>query len=333
MTAISELAALLGDVAGAGQVYRLLSPFAGRYVIALSVCFGSAARSLGRLADTLSRYDDAVRHFEDALVANARLGSPPWVAHTQYDYSRMLFQRAEAGDSEKVFALLDKAERTARELGMKSLGQKADVLRQSVGVPCTPTIKVSQEPAAAPPSSLFRREGEFWTITYGGTVVRMKDAKGLRYIAVLLRDPEREFYAGDLLGSITERAGKSIEGDLGPVLDSTGRVAYKQRIEELRDELEEAEANNDIGRAEKARTEIDLLAHALSGAIGLSGRQRRTGSSSERARLVVTKAIKASLARIDHAHPALGRLLANSIRTGTFCSYRPDPGTLVVWTL
>lgn len=333
MITLAELVTLLGDARAAGRVYELLSPFERRYVIAFSVCFGSAARSLGRLAATLSRYGDAARHFEEALAANARLGSPPWIAHTGYDYARMLFQRAEAGDREKALALLGKAEKTARELGMKSFAQKAEMLRQPVRISSTPTIETDRDLASAPTANLFRREGEFWTLAYGGTVVRMKDAKGLRYIAVLLRDPGREFYAGDLTAPITEVGEKSIEGDLGPVLDSTGRAAYKQRIEELRDELEEAEANSDIGRAEKARVEIDFLARALSSAFGLGGRHRSTGSSSERARLVVTKAIKNSLERIGREHPALGRLLASTIRTGTFCSYRPDPGTPVVWTL
>jgi non-specific serine/threonine protein kinase len=118
---------------------------------------------------------------------------------------------------------------------------------------------------------------------------------------------------------------------LGPTLDSSARTAYKHRHEELQDELEEAEANNDSGRIEKARAEIDSIAQALSSAVGLGGRRRLAGSSSERARLTVTKAIKASLVRIDREHPALSQLLASTIRTGIFCSYRPDPRWPVIW--
>jgi hypothetical protein len=159
----------------------------------------------------------------------------------------------------------------------------------------------------------------------------MKDAKGLHYLAALLRNSGQEFYAGDLLGWAAARAGLSLEGDLGPTLDSSARTAYKHRLEELQDELEEAEANNDSGRIEKARAEIDSIAQALSSAVGLGGRRRFAGSSSERARLTVTKAIKASLVRIDREHPALSQLLASTIRTGIFCSYRPDPRWPVIW--
>jgi hypothetical protein len=36
---------------------------------------------------------------------------------------------------------------------------------------------------------VFRREGEYWTIAYEGQVIRLHDAKGLVYLARLLRQP------------------------------------------------------------------------------------------------------------------------------------------------
>ena len=56
-------------------------------------------------------------------------------------------------------------------------------------------------------------------------------------------------------------------------------------------------------------------------------------SAAERARLNVTKSIKAALSKIGKNHPALGHYLATSIRTGTFCSYTPDPTHPISWTL
>ena len=40
---------------------------------------------------------------------------------------------------------------------------------------------------------VFRREGDYWTIAYEAAVVRLKDAKGLRYLEPLLRHPARSF--------------------------------------------------------------------------------------------------------------------------------------------
>jgi hypothetical protein len=185
---------------------------------------------------------------------------------------------------------------------------------------------------------LFRREGEYWTVADQKIVVRMRDAKGLRYIAALLRHPGRELYAGDLIAASGDASGfgeppRDSLGDAGPLLDDKSTDAYRARLAELRDQLEEAEANNDTGRAAQARAEIDFLARELSSAIGLGGRRRRAGAAPERARLVVTKTIRASLKKIERDHPRLGRLLARTIRTGTFCSYRPDPDSPVVWQL
>src|SRR5262249_1204499 len=109
-----------------------------------------------------------------------------------------------------------------------------------------------------------------------------------------------------------------------PILDAPAKAAYQQRLSALRDELVEAERNNDPGQAERARTEMDAITEQLAAAVGLGGRDRQAASSSQRARSPVTKVVKAALNRISDHHAALGRHLTMSIKTGTFCSYAPD---------
>ncbi len=334
---LAEVVTRLGDDRRAATLYELLRPFGARCVTAgAAFCSGSVERSLGLLAGTLSRMPDAARHLEAAIAANERLGSRPWVAYAEHDYARALLAAGAPGNHERALVLLARAERTARELGMTALAERTQRLRATAPPGAHPPER-ERAAAEAGDSGLFRREGEYWTIAYAGTVVRMKDAKGLRYIVELLRHPDTELHAQDLIASITRPAvGATVRatgGDSGPILDAAARDAYRQRLEDLRDELAEAEAHNDTGRAEKARGEIDFLARTLASAVGLGGRERRAGSSSERARLVVTKAIKASLQRIGRDHPALGRILTSSIRTGTFCSYRPDPRAPIAWDL
>jgi non-specific serine/threonine protein kinase len=65
----------------------------------------------------------------------------------------------------------------------------------------------------------------------------------------------------------------------------------------------------------------------------LQGRERKQSSHSERARLAITKSIHRGIDKIRELNPALGRHLANSIRTGYLCSYTPDPENHVVWRL
>jgi hypothetical protein len=46
---------------------------------------------------------------------------------------------------------------------------------------------------------VLRREGDYWTFAYDAAVVRLKDAKGLRYLEHLLRHPGRSFHVAELM--------------------------------------------------------------------------------------------------------------------------------------
>jgi len=176
----------------------------------------------------------------------------------------------------------------------------------------------SEEPAAA---NTFRRDGELWQLSFGGEAVHMPDLKGLHDLARLLAAPGEEIHALDL-GSGAD--GAALQGHAGELLDDEARAAYKARIDELREERELAEAANDTVRAERAQEELDAIADALGSAYGLGGRARKAGDQAERARSAVTWRIRSAITRIEAVHPALGRHLKNSVRTGTFCSYTPE---------
>lgn len=184
---------------------------------------------------------------------------------------------------------------------------------------------------------IFRKEGEFWTIVYDNTVIRLRHSKGLAYIAFLMAHPGREFHVTDLAPFAERRitAGKHATGNSteevepkssnsGPALDLTAKSAYRKRLHELRDELEETKSFNDLGRTSKIEREMEFLSRELSRAVGLGGRDRRPGSETERSRLRVTNAIRFALKKVMKQYPALGRYLANSIQTGNFCLFKPD---------
>ena len=195
----------------------------------------------------------------------------------------------------------------------------------------------------ASPGAVFRREGDYWTVSWRGNVFRLKDAKGLHYIAHLLANPGRQVPARDLAaaGTAPRNRGASIDpggtptdlGDAGALLDAQAREQYRRRIGELRGELTEAVERNDTWRAARLRSELESLADQIAAAVGLGGRNRKAGSHSERARLMVTKAIKAAIARIRAGDALLGRHLATSIKTGNCCAYDPGPVPSVSWLL
>jgi tetratricopeptide (TPR) repeat protein len=185
----------------------------------------------------------------------------------------------------------------------------------------------------------FRREGAYWTVIYNGRLFRLKDSKGVRYLAQLIEKPNRELHVFDLIGAEPSDIGETAAGhtrttlgDAGVALDSTARLAYSSRLEDLKSELEEAERCNDIGRVARARTEMEAIANHLAGAFGLGGRARKAASNSERARLAVHKRIKAAIEQIRSIDGELGRHLALAISTGNFCCYKLDPAQPVNWT-
>jgi hypothetical protein len=200
-------------------------------------------------------------------------------------------------------------------------------------------LATSAAPAAAEPAMVFRREGDYWTVAFGGRVIRMRDAKGLGYLARLLRHPDREFHVLDLLATGASRAGararedglRPATHDAGAVLDEPAKHAYRERIAELEAEIEEARRWNDLERTARVEGELDALNRELAGALGLGGRDRRAASDSERARASVSKAVRSAVRRLEDQHPELGRHLAVAVHTGTFCSYEPDPRVPVVW--
>ncbi len=181
---------------------------------------------------------------------------------------------------------------------------------------------------------VFRKDGEYWTIVYERQAIRLKDAKGLHCLAQLLRNPGRELHAMDLIGAGSAAAGDAVVGeaaavgdlgDAGKALDARAKAEYRRRLEDLRNELAEAERFNDAGRIEQARAEIEAISGQLSASVGLGGRDRPAASHAERARVAVTQRLKAALAKIRESHPSLGRHLAATVKTGYFCSYNPDP--------
>ena len=175
-------------------------------------------------------------------------------------------------------------------------------------------------PSTAPPDQVFRRDGPLWTLSFDGHTVHLPDLKGLHDLARLLAAPGEDFHCLELAGA----AGLPPQGDAGPLLDERARADYRRRMQELGEEAERAETAGDTVRAEAAREELDTLTDAVAAAFGLGGRPRKAGDPAERARSTVTARIRSAVGKIEEAHPALGRHLRNSVRTGTFCSYRPE---------
>jgi non-specific serine/threonine protein kinase len=110
----------------------------------------------------------------------------------------------------------------------------------------------------------------------------------------------------------------------GRSANASGGSSCRGRLS-LRADLGEAEGFNDPVRAARARAEVDALTGELARAVGLGGRDHRAASHAERARLNVTRAIRAAMANLARADPPSARTeRPPSAPTGTAAT-PPDP--------
>lgn len=200
----------------------------------------------------------------------------------------------------------------------------------------------TESPEETSAEGTFVREGEIWNVTFAGRSARFKHTKGFIYLAELLAHPGREFLALDLASpsapgaGVTDVTAEGLSvgaGDAGELLDDAAKAAYRRRLKELQEEIDEAEAFNDPERSARSREEMDFLTRELATGVGLGGRDRKASSAVDRARMSVTRAVRSAMQRIAQDNPELGRHLEATIRTGTYVSYTPDPRTPPPWQI
>jgi hypothetical protein len=178
--------------------------------------------------------------------------------------------------------------------------------------------------------AVFVRDGSQRRIDFGGRDVTVADLKGHHYLERLLADPGREWHVLDLVAA--EQGGAAAPAEAGlPVIDDEAREAYRRRLAEVEEDIDEATSMNDPGRVELAQRDRAYLVAELTAAVGLGGRGRRVHGSSERARTSVARCLRYAVARIAEHHPDLAAHLRGTVRTGTYCTYRTDPLAPVEW--
>lgn len=179
------------------------------------------------------------------------------------------------------------------------------------------TCLTSNEHATFQRSNCIARRNGFWEITYQGSLARVIELKGLNDIATLLQSPGNEFHCTELMGAAVQSEGEDL-------LDPKAKQAYRRRLQQLRDEIAEKEELHDHeGKATLQREYDALLAH-LSACLGLGGKTRKTNDTVDKVRSAVTWRIRKAIRVLEQENAGLARHLNASIKTGVFCSYRPE---------
>ena len=313
LAGLAELCWLLDDAGPAGALYDLLLPGADSHLVAPEggCSLGATARYLGHLATLLGRFDAAEAHFEAAHDLHERMGAPGWLARSRADHARMLVRRSSPGDLDVARSLAQVAADAFTAIGMEFDAAQARSIVEADG------SKERGHGTTALDRARLHHDGEYWAFEYADTVVRLRDGKGVRYLVSLLRQPGHEVHALDLVGERTGVGG----------LDAAAKSAFRRRLEDLRDELDEAAARNDLGRTAQAQEDIDRLLAEASAAVAGGGSR----ADAERARQSVTRAVKGTIERLAEGNPALGLHLRSTVRTGVFSIYVPDPRAPIVW--
>jgi hypothetical protein len=322
---LADVVMRVGDRRRAAELLPWLLAMPGPALTTGAVAYvwdGPIAQWTGGILAVLERWDAAVRALEAGLALAQDVDARPAAAELSCALGRVLARRGRRGDGDRARALLDGAEREAEALAMPHLGERIAAARGEV--PRTAVPGASRAPSRSAPG--LAREGDVWAVTFGERTVRVKGSRGLELLARLVAEPGREFRALELAGGAGPE-GPLDPGDAGEALDARARDDYRRRARELEVELGEAERWHDLGRAERARAEIEFLRGELARGLSLGGRPRREASAAERARVNVQKRLRGAVRRIAAALPELGAHLEASVRTGAVVSYRAaDPG-------
>lgn len=179
--------------AAADQLSRIAALFESKAL------FASAALARGRVGLAEDDTAGARRDFEEAAHQWSEVGAPYETAlarmglgHAhraegseerailEFEAARLSFERAGA---------VDKAAEAARACGDAGRDDMRERERLPEARPAT-GAQVADE-------HVFHREGDYWSVAFEGYTVRLRDLKGLRYLACLLADPGREFHVLD----------------------------------------------------------------------------------------------------------------------------------------
>lgn len=325
-----QIASVAGDIAACQTATDSLQIIAETY--SSPSLDASAALCRSRTELLRGNLETAAEKASEAITIWTEVGAPYETATARMVFGEV-HQRA---GNERLAQLERRMARAGFEaFGVKLAAEPADYL-ETRQVLATPGIRAER-------SATFKSEGDVRSVCFAGETAVLRDLKGFRYIQRLLAEPNREFHVLDMVafeqGTLpvgqppkgVHQAGLVVGGGALPMLDDEARRAYRQRLVEVDEDIERAIEMNDVGRKELAERDRSYLVAELSRAVGLGGSHRSIGGDSERARSAVARSVRYSLGRLAEQHSKMASHLELCVRTGTYCSYVPDPLVGIDW--
>ena len=227
---------------------------------------------------------------------------------------------------------------------------------ETVGTPAEPSTGTAQPTGKQEGRPVFRKTGDFWEVSYAGKTFHLRDTRGLHFISRLLREPGKEILARELAvisdsrsqgpmgnelpasaavleGELSDSPNMGDTGEVSQVLDRSAIDAYKAHLKELSADRIEAEKEPNPAWLAQIEEETKFIERELRAGTGRGGKARNFALPRDKARSSGTHQIKAAIKKVSENNPDLGSHLDRTIKTGTYCSYQPDPTADIDWAL
>jgi tetratricopeptide (TPR) repeat protein len=276
---------------------------------------GPIERMLGLLDAALGELGPAERKLRASLALLEQRGFSTWVAQVRYELGNVLAAAGRSAEARELWLL---AAQLAEQCEMPGLVQRASARAAAAGAAplCSRSVVAAHGPL------VMQREGELFRLERGSIAVRIRATRGAELLARLVEAPGREIH---VLALASEEAVATSESNAGDSIDRPALRQYRARLRDLTELVAEAEARADLGRLEQLRREQSALEAEVKRALGLGGRTRQVGSTTERARVNAQRRLKDAIERVAESSPELSAWLGRCVRTGTYCSFHPTP--------
>jgi len=263
-------------------------------------CSQCIDRRFAVLSAGLEDVDPAERYKVDLLTGERDAGEPRTMLAAYVETANQLARMdafgffSEYGESSRVLRHLDGSPDTTAlrlfELHRRHARQIKSVITSAVAehseailersLPASCLLRLvcdssassgATTPASSPPKLatektgdyVFRKKGQAWQVRFdGGEEFILLPSKGAAYLHILLSHPGKTFYVAGLVTMVAKEPLKYALGDAGELSDREAVTAYRARYAELEEELAEAEKNNDLGRQDAIREEMEKLREA-----------------------------------------------------------------------
>jgi hypothetical protein len=189
-----------------------------------------------------------------------------------------------------------------------------------------PQIPTKAPVVNAGSDNVFKKKGQAWVVRFaGGEEFILLPSKGAAYLHQLLSQPRVQLSPIDMACRVAKNGTQYALGDAGEKADREALAAYRAKLIDLREELQEAKENNDDGSQDRIQEEIEAFTKQVSEVAGLGGRLRKDSDDRERVRKAVGNAVKRAVKDISQFDQRLAAHLSPPrLKCGRNPSYLPD---------